>query len=264
MRGWVGLFRTSVGLGARQLVRHGYLKEAVVRIVIPMDPSRYLELPWALERLSGARGDTLLDLASPKLLAVSLARRGVEVTTVDQLESEVESWRQLAGGEPGLTFAVGDGRALPFTDGSFDHASSISVLEHVGGERGDEEALAELVRCTRSEGTILLTLPYAREAWIEYRETAAYVDSGERDGDGRAFFQRWYDDVEVSRLVSSVPGVQLVDSSIARLQPNLNALYARTFPFLIAFGWLYGLLARERRGPGGDVVRLTLRRLPTS
>jgi SAM-dependent methyltransferase len=262
MRGWTGLFRTSVGLGARHLVRHGYLREAVIRVVIPMDPSRYLELPWALERLSAARGSSLLDLGSPKLLAVALARRGVAVTTVDQLESEVASWRRLTAGEPGLELRVADGRALPFADASFDHATSISVLEHVAGERGDERALAELARCARPRGTILVTLPYASRARTEYRAQAAYVDSGERDDAGRVFFQRWYDDAEVARLVGSVPGVQLVESSVVGLRPDLNGLYTRTFPLLVPAGWLFGLVARERRGPGGDVVRLVLRRLP--
>lgn len=262
MRGWGDLFRTSVGLGARHLARHGYLREAVIRVVIPMDPSRYLELPWALERFPAVPGETVLDLASPKLLAVVLARRGVHVTTVDQLESEVTSWRRLTAGEPGLELLVADGRALPFADGSFDHSSSISVLEHVAGERGDETALAELARCTRPGGTILVTLPYARSAWVEYRRRAAYVDSGERDEVGQAFFQRWYDDGEVARLVGSVTGLELVESSVAGLRPDLNALYTRTFPLLVLFGWLVGLVARERRGPDGDVVRLVLRRRP--
>lgn len=262
MRGWTGLFRTSVGLGARHLARHGYLREAVIRVVIPMDPSRYLELPWALARLGDRPGRSVLDLASPKLLAVALARRGVRVTTVDQLEDEVASWRRLTAGEPGLRLQVADGRALPFADASFDHATSISVLEHVAGESGDERALAELARCTRPGGAILVTLPYATRAWVEYRERAAYVDSGERDDAGRAFFQRWYDDAEVARLVGAVPGVELVESTVVGLRPDLNALYTRTFPLLVPAGWLFGLLARERRGAGGDVVRLVLRRLP--
>jgi len=54
MRGFGELYRTSVGLGLGHLRRHGYSREAVIRIVVPLDPSRYLELPWALERL-GAR-----------------------------------------------------------------------------------------------------------------------------------------------------------------------------------------------------------------
>jgi hypothetical protein len=47
---------------------------------------------------------------------------------------------------------------------------------------------------------------------------------------------------------------------VVRLQPNWQPLYSKLFPWLIALGPLYGLLAREKRGPGGDVVRLVLER----
>lgn len=260
LRGWGELYRISVGLGLRDLQRHGYSREAVIRTVVPLDPSRYVELPWALDRLRAQPGTSVLDLASPKLLAVALARRGARVTAVDQLESEIEAWRRITEREENLELEVADGRSLPFADASFDAASSISVLEHVSGEDGDAEALSELARCTRPDGAIVVTLPYARERWTEYRESAVYVDHGERDEQGRAFFQRWYDDASVERLVSSVDAVELVESSVVGLRPNLNALYTRTFPLLVPLGPLYGLLAGERDGPGGDVVRLVLRR----
>ena len=105
----------------------GIAREAVVRVVVPLDPSRDLELPWALDRLGAKAGERVLDLAGPKLLSVVLARRGVEVTAVDQLEREIETWRALAGDVPGLELLVADGRALPFEDASFDHACSIAI-----------------------------------------------------------------------------------------------------------------------------------------
>ncbi len=260
MRGWGELYRTSVGLGLRHLRRHGFAREAVVRVVVPLDPSRYLELPWALDRLAPAWGETVLDLASPKLLAVVLARRGARVTTVDQLESEIETWRTLTEAEAGLDLVVADGRALPFPDASFDHGSSISVIEHIAGEGGDAAALAELARCVRPGGRVVVTLPHATDAHVEHRAGAAYVDEGVRDAAGRAFFQRWYDDEGVSDLVRAVPGLELRESSVVRLVPNLNAAYTRTFPLLVPLGPVFGLLARERSGPGGDVVRLLLER----
>ena len=59
-----------------------------------------------------------------------------------------------------------------------------------------------------------------------------------------------------------LPALRLVEREVVRLQPNLNALYNRLFPLLVPLGPLFGVLARERRGPGGDVIRLTLERLP--
>jgi len=257
MRGWTGLYRTSVELGIRYLARRGYMREAVIRVVVPMDPSRYLELPETMRELAVRPGDRVLDLASPKLLAVALARSGGDVTSVDQLEPEIDAWRRLTAGEPRLAFEVGDGRALRFEDASFDHAYSVSVLEHIP-ETGDEQALAELARVTRSGGRVVVTLPFADSYREDWRDAPVYVDQGAQSN--RHFFQRWYDRPRLDRLVAAVPGLELVSTSLSRLEPNLNDLYTRTFPMLVPLGPFFGLLARRVDGPGGDVARLTFRR----
>jgi SAM-dependent methyltransferase len=258
MRGWFALYRTSVGLGARYLLRHGYLREAVIRVVVPLDPSRYLELPETRRELAARTGERVLDLASPKLLAVVLAREGVQVTSVDEFPAEVERWRALTAGQPNLRLEVADGRALPFEAESFDHAYSVSVLEHIP-DGGDEAALRELARVVRPGGRVVLTLPHAPRAFDEYRDRPVYADHGPTP-DGRYFFQRWYDRERVQRLVAAAPALRLEGMRVARLQPNLNALYNRTFPWLVPVGPFLGLLARERDDPAGDVVRLTLSR----
>jgi SAM-dependent methyltransferase len=254
MRGWGRLYRTSVGLGAGYLVRHGYLREAVIRVVVPLDPSRYLELPETMRELAARPGERVLDLAGPKLLAVALARAGAEVVSIDQLEAEVESWRRLTAGEPRLTLRVADGRALPFEDASFDHAYSVSVLEHIP-EPGDEQAVRELARVTKPGGRVVVTLPHAVAYREDWRDAPVYADQG--GSSERHFFQRWYDPARVERLAAAAPGLELVSSSISRLQPNLNDLYTRAFPLLVPLGPLFGVLARRRDGPDGDVVRLT-------
>ncbi len=256
MRGWGRLYRTSVGLGARYLVRRGYLREAVIRVVVPLDPSRYLELPETQLELAVQTGERVLDLASPKLLAVVLARGGAEVVSVDQLESEIDSWRKLTAGEPRLSLQVGDGRSLPFEDASFDHAYSVSVLEHIP-EPGDEAALRELARVTKPGGRVVVTLPYAREYREDWRDAPVYAEQAAGE---RHFFQRWYDSGRLDRFAAAAPQLELVSSATSRLQPNLNALYTRTFPLLVPFGLAFGLLARRREDPDGDVVRLTFRR----
>ncbi|MGE5691124.1 MAG: methyltransferase domain-containing protein [Pseudomonadota bacterium] len=258
MRGWWTLYRTSLGLGVRALARGGPRREGVTRLVIPLDPSRYLELPWALDHLGAREGERVLDLASPKLVAVALARRGVEVTSVDAFAPEVDTWRRLAGREPRLRFEVADGRALPFEDGSFDRAYSISVLEHVADD-GDAQALRELERVVRPGGRIVLTLPYAREARDEWRDRPLYGE-----GEGPAFFQRWYDDGRLASLLAAAPELRVAHRSVVRLAPNWQPLYDRLFPWLVALGPVYGLLAREVEGPGGDVVRIALDRYPAA
>jgi SAM-dependent methyltransferase len=257
MRNWLPFYRTSVALGARYLLRHGYLREALLRVVIPLDPSRYLELPWALAALSTRPGERVLDLASPKLLDVMLARHGAEVVSVDELEDEIERWRRLAPKEKNLHFERADGRALPFDEASFDRAVSVSVLEHIE-EPGDEQALRELGRVVRPGGRIVLTLPYSERYREDWLDSPRYVDHGEHEG--RYFFQRWYDEARLDHLLAAVPGLRQLERGVVRLQPNWQPLFVRSFPWLIGLGPLVGLLARERRGPSGDVVRVVLER----
>lgn len=261
MRGWLPLYRASVGLGLRSLARGAYGREAVVRIVIPLDPSRYLELPWALRALDAAAGERILDVGSPKLLPVALARRGASVTTVDELPREIDTWKTLTRGEENVELVLADGRSLPFPDASFDHATSISVLEHVADD-GDRLVLAELARCVRPRGRIAVTLPHADRAWDEYREQATYVDHGVA-GRGH-LFQRWYDDARVDRLLATVPSLRLLERSTVRMAPNWNRAYTKTFPWLVPLGPVYGLLGVEREDPRGDVVRLLLERAEES
>lgn len=254
MQGWWPFYRTSLALGLRSLARGRFSRDVVIRLVIPLDPSRYLELPWAVQALGARPGEHVLDLASPKLLAVQLARAGVRVTSVDAYPAEVEAWRELAGAEPGLSFEVADGRSLPYGDGSFDRACSISVLEHVA-EDGDAPALRELARVVRPGGRVVLTLPYASRAWDEWRDRPLY-GSGEES----AFFQRWYDDARVEALLAAVPELRLVHRSLVRMSPNWQVIYSRFFPWLVPLGPLYGLLGRQVEGRGGDVVRIVLDR----
>jgi SAM-dependent methyltransferase len=252
VRGWAGLWAESVRLGVRHLVSRGYRREAVVRVVVPLDPSRYLELPWALDELGAKRGERVLDLAGPKLLSVVLARRGVRVTAVDQLKREIETWRALAGDVPGLELVVADGRALPFEDASFDHACSISVLEHIE-EPGDVEALRELARVVRPGGRVLVTLPHAPAYREDWRDAPVYANE---PGGDRSFFQRWYDPPRVDALVAAAPALELVSRDVVRMSPNWNDAYVRSFPWLVPLGPLYGLLGREVAAADGDVTRL--------
>ena len=57
---------------------------------------------------------------------------------------------------PGVRFVMGDGRRLPFRDGSFDYVHSSAVLEHVGDRTGQINFIAEAKRVAR-RGVFLTT-----------------------------------------------------------------------------------------------------------
>jgi SAM-dependent methyltransferase len=260
LRGWLPFYLTSWRLGARGLLQRRALRQAVIRLVVPLDPSRYLEFPETVSELGASAGERVLDLASPKLVAVELGRRGVEVTSLDLDEAEIATWRSLARGERGVTFNVADGRSLPFPDEHFDRAYSISVLEHIP-DGGAAEALAELSRVVRPGGRVVITLPYAERYFEDWRDQPLY--GSQEAHDGRYFFERWYDEAHLEELMAAVPGLRLAGRRVTRLVPNWHRMYARAFPWLVALGPLYGVLAVEREGPPGDVVRLTFERSGT-
>jgi hypothetical protein len=63
----------------------------------------------------------------------------------------------LTGIYPGLNFVRGDGRNLPFAEGSFDFVHASAVLEHVGSRQNQEKFLREMWRVTRKG--IFVTTP---------------------------------------------------------------------------------------------------------
>jgi SAM-dependent methyltransferase len=127
------------------------------------DDGRMIEIPWVLARYGGEQ--RVLDAGyafaeAPYLTA--LVRLGAsELVGVDLAEREV----------PGLRSVVGDLRALPFRDGSFDLVLCVSTLEHVGADtsvygyeggpddQGMARALLELRRVLTSHGRLLITVP---------------------------------------------------------------------------------------------------------
>jgi SAM-dependent methyltransferase len=250
LRGWAPFFRLSVGLGLRSFLRGRFTREALIRVVAPLEDTRLFELPATVASLDVAPGERVLDLASPKLAAVWLARHGATVTSVDLLEAEIARWRELAGHVRGLEFDVADARRLPFADESFDHAYSISVIEHIGND-GDFEALAELARVVKPGGRIVLTVPFDATYREDWRERPLY-GPGDAQPDGRSFFARTYDDARLDRLIAATPSVREVERRRVRFSSTrLSRFYYRAHPASLVLGPLLALSSREIEGPGG-------------
>jgi SAM-dependent methyltransferase len=248
----------SIGLGLRSFARGRFTREAVIRVLAPLEDTRLFELPATVTALDVAHGERVLDLASPKLAAVWLARHGAEVTSVDLLETEIARWRELAGHIRGLDFGVADARQLPFADQTFDHAYSISVIEHIGDD-GDFEALAELARVVKPGGRVVLTVPFDTDYREDWRERPLYGRDNAQDG-GKWFFSRTYDDSRLGRLISSTPLVRELQRRPVRFESTrLGRFYYRAHPASLVLGPLLGLTAREIDGPGGLALVILVR-----
>jgi SAM-dependent methyltransferase len=92
-------------------------------------------------------------------------RRGATVVALDQNADELRDVEEMVGAmaeageikppdEP--VTRVGDARALPFADGTFDRVIAAEILEHIPDDR---TVIAEIARVTRSGGRVAITVP---------------------------------------------------------------------------------------------------------
>ncbi len=98
------------------------------------------------------QGDRLLDVGcGTGHWSRFFAGLGFLVTGIDLSPEMVEVAR--SSGRDGCQFVVADAHDLPFADGSFDVATAMVVLEFVADA---ERVLAEMVRCARSPGHLVV------------------------------------------------------------------------------------------------------------
>ncbi len=124
---------------------------------------RIIEVPFALKALDLQAGSRILDVGSRwSLLPLYLSTLGHRVVASDLVPAEV------VGAGPDAV--VADLRRAPFRDGSFDAATMISTLEHVGigfydGRVSGDDDLAvmrELRRILRAGAPLVLTVPFGK------------------------------------------------------------------------------------------------------
>ncbi len=124
---------------------------------------RALEYPWALKNIELKKGK-LLDVGST-----------VSKMFKDNLSAEVEVFainsdkEQRFEKNSGIKSVFGDIRKTDFKTNMFDVITCISTLEHIGvGGRygivdepnGDTQAMKEMFRILKPNGTLLVTVPY--------------------------------------------------------------------------------------------------------
>ena len=239
--GWKTAVGGNLDLGLRSLanpVRSGFI--------------RYREMPYTIGALSPRKGERILDVASPKHLALYLGSRfGVRVTAIDLLDDFVEPYRTYSRhvGAEQVEWLARDGRRLPEADDTYDHVYSVSVLEHIPDD-GDTDVIREMARVLKPGGTCVITVPFASRAF----EVRKSEDVYERKFEGEPlFFQRHYDDDSLRRRLLEPSGLGETDRVLYRSRWRIESLWEklprRIAMLLLWAGPLWAVLSHGRITP---------------
>ncbi len=234
--GLLDYFFTSVRVGLSALPGP-YPREAAARIVNPMSYPRYLEYELALSRLGSLDHQRVLDIGSPKLPILLLARHtSCELYATDIRDYFIGSTRLFLtrmgmGDRIGrdVHLEVQDARALTYADAFFDKIYSISVIEHIP-DGGDADAMREIGRTLRPGGVATLTVPFRAAG---HTDEFVKGDVYERDSDGTpTFFQRRYDVESLHTRLVAPSGLRLTDITYfgeprVRFEPVWNRIPMR-------------------------------------
>lgn len=195
---------------------------------------RFLEMALAkkIHELNPIR-PAILDIGSPKLLGLYLACHydaDIFLTDISDLNIHPyqKMWQALHSPVKGrVIFQSQDARCLSYPVESFDAVYSMSVLEHIEGERQDEAAVGEMLRVLKPGGILLISVPFGlRYQEQRIRGLAHAVERADRTK--TFFFQRIYDQGQMeARILGPARGHQIEIITAYRQYSRALVLYHR-------------------------------------
>ncbi|MCC6241894.1 MAG: class I SAM-dependent methyltransferase [Gemmatimonadaceae bacterium] len=187
-----------------RLLAGRHIREALPYLIKPVNYWRTVEFAQTVAEADFRSGQRILDIGSPKLLALQLVESlGVELFATDidgyfmEKMDRARRARNLSADR--LRLEVQDGRQLTYADASFDRVYSVSVIEHIPDD-GDSACIAEIVRVLKPGGRAVITVPFWSTSRTEYKNGDFYWASSSRDEEGKGtFYQRRYSEEDLRR-----------------------------------------------------------------
>ena len=170
-----------------------------------------------IEAIGPSPGQRILDVATGTgMVAAGLARRGADVTGLDQSEQMLSAARQRLAEHPDLadkiTLVQGEAEHLPFADGEFDALTFTYLLRYVDDRAATMRELARVVKPGARIGMVEFGVPGSRPlraAWRVHTRVGLPLL-------GRAVSPAW---VEVGRFLG--PNIEQFHAA----EPDLSRLW---------------------------------------
>ena len=170
-----------------------------------------------IEAIGPRPGQRILDVATGTgMVAAGLARRGADVTGLDQSEQMLSAARQRLAEHPDLadkiTLVQGEAEHLPFADGEFDALTFTYLLRYVDDRAATMRELARVVKPGARIGMVEFGVPGSRPlraAWRVHTRVGLPLL-------GRAVSPAW---VEVGRFLG--PNIEHFHAA----EPDLSRLW---------------------------------------
>jgi len=170
-----------------------------------------------IEAIGPRPGQRILDVATGTgMVAAGLARRGADVTGLDQSEQMLSAARQRLAEHPDLadkiTLVQGEAEHLPFADGEFDALTFTYLLRYVDDRAATMRELARVVKPGARIGMVEFGVPGSRPlraAWRVHTRVGLPLL-------GRAVSPAW---VEVGRFLG--PNIEQFHAA----EPDLSRLW---------------------------------------
>ena len=179
-------FFQGMHFGARHFGSKGVaaagLKRAIGFILQPVENwTRYGEFHLAERLLAIQPGEKILDLGSPKMFGLLLARRypatfhltDLWTKAVGEVSQLYEQNRELLRGTVRLETADAT-KLTNYADGSFDQIYTISVLEHIESLPAIQQSFRAMARVLAPHGRVLVTVPVAPQDRKNYQNNEVY------------------------------------------------------------------------------------------
>lgn len=174
----------------------------------PIDAVRFIEFSYiqkVLKTVPLPSNAKILDISSPHLLAYWFSKKyQIIKTNLDPVEARFISESAK------LKFKVENANNLSFPDNTFDLTYSISVLEHIW--ENYHQAFKELMRVTKDNGLIYITIPVSNKHMVEWVDKCDYPLN--HHNNGKDFFQYRFSEPDIEELIDSNTQIQIIRKDI--------------------------------------------------